>query len=115
MNYSSLASGHDMFTNVFVPQWAYQEFLKSGMSPDKLWKSGIPRTKDPSTNTDTIELRPDGHRSGDKGLYAVCQSQCQVRLLQCHEDHAAVEHLQFCPTRKPVPNKFGTYNQSREA
>ena len=30
MNYSPVATGHEMFTNVFVPQWAYQEFLKSG-------------------------------------------------------------------------------------
>jgi len=34
MNYSPVA-GHEMFTNVFVPQWAYREFLKSGKWPDK--------------------------------------------------------------------------------
>src|SRR5450755_5050541 len=34
MSYSAQA-GHEMFTNVFVPQWAYQEFLKSGKWPDK--------------------------------------------------------------------------------
>src|SRR3989442_1229662 len=35
MNYSSTPGSHDMFTNVFVPQWAYKEFLKSGQWPDK--------------------------------------------------------------------------------
>jgi hypothetical protein len=34
MSYSA-TPGHEMFTNVFVPQWAYQEFLKSGKWPDK--------------------------------------------------------------------------------
>src|SRR5260370_7113674 len=28
MSYSAQA-GHEMFTNVFVPQWAHQDFLKS--------------------------------------------------------------------------------------
>ena len=35
MNYNPQAGGHEMFTNVFVPQWAYHEFLKSGKWPDK--------------------------------------------------------------------------------
>src|SRR5215470_7101115 len=35
MNYSPGPGSHDMFTNVFVPQWAYKEFLKSGLWPDK--------------------------------------------------------------------------------
>src|SRR3981081_2013700 len=34
MSYSAQA-GHEMFTNVFVPQWAYREFMKSGKWPDK--------------------------------------------------------------------------------
>jgi hypothetical protein len=29
MNYSPVSSDHVMFTNVFVPQWAYAEFNKS--------------------------------------------------------------------------------------
>jgi len=29
MNYSPQAADHLMFTNVFVPQWAYAEFLKN--------------------------------------------------------------------------------------
>jgi hypothetical protein len=35
MNYSSAPGSHDMFTNVFVPRWAYKEFLISGQWPDK--------------------------------------------------------------------------------
>ena len=35
MNYSPTPGSHEMFTNVFVPQWAYQSFLKSGKWPDK--------------------------------------------------------------------------------
>src|SRR5271166_2378949 len=34
MSYGAQAD-HQMFTNVLVPQWAYQEFLKSGKWPDK--------------------------------------------------------------------------------
>ena len=35
---------------------------------------------------------------------------------QCHEDHAAVEHVfvQFYPTLKPVAKKFGTYREAAE-
>src|SRR3989442_12155440 len=35
MHFSPTPGSHDMFTNVFVPQWAYKEFLKSGQWPDK--------------------------------------------------------------------------------
>ena len=35
MNYSPSPGDHEMFTNVFVPQWAYQSFLKAGKWPDR--------------------------------------------------------------------------------
>ena len=35
MSYNAGSSDHVMFTNVFVPQWAYSEFIKSGKWPDK--------------------------------------------------------------------------------
>ena len=35
MNYSPSPGSHDTFTNVFVPQLAYEEFMKSGAWPDK--------------------------------------------------------------------------------
>ena len=30
MNYSPAPGSHDMFSNVFVPGWAYREFVRSG-------------------------------------------------------------------------------------
>src|SRR5438270_200108 len=38
MNYSANPGDHEMFTNVFVPRWAYKEFLESGKWPDKTMK-----------------------------------------------------------------------------
>lgn len=35
MNYNPSPDGHEMFTNVFVPQWSYGQFLASGKWPDK--------------------------------------------------------------------------------
>src|ERR1700680_4680258 len=35
MSYSPGSADHQMFTNVFVPQWAYSEFVNSGKWPDK--------------------------------------------------------------------------------
>ena len=35
MSYSAGSMDHVMFTNVFVPQWAYSKFIKSGKWPDK--------------------------------------------------------------------------------
>ena len=35
MSYNPGSMDHVMFTNVFVPQWAYKEFMGSGKWPDK--------------------------------------------------------------------------------
>jgi hypothetical protein len=35
MSYSASANENPLFTNVFVPQWAYREFLASGKWPEK--------------------------------------------------------------------------------
>jgi hypothetical protein len=35
MSYSPGSMDHVMFTNVFVPQWAYSKFINSGKWPDK--------------------------------------------------------------------------------
>ncbi len=35
MSYSPQGADHQMFTNVFVPHWAYSEFLKNGKWPDQ--------------------------------------------------------------------------------
>jgi len=35
MNYSPGPGSHEMFTNVFVQRWAYNEFLNSGKWPEQ--------------------------------------------------------------------------------
>jgi hypothetical protein len=35
MNYNVAAGDPETFTNVFVPQWAYREFVATGKWPDK--------------------------------------------------------------------------------
>src|SRR5271155_4149482 len=35
MNYSPAPDTHELFTNVFVQRWAYQEFLASGKWPER--------------------------------------------------------------------------------
>ena len=35
MNYSPAPGSHEMFTNVFVQRWAYQEFVSSGKWPEQ--------------------------------------------------------------------------------
>jgi len=35
MNYSPAPGSHEMFTNVFVPRWAYQDFMSSGKWPEQ--------------------------------------------------------------------------------
>ena len=136
MNYSPLASGHDMFTNVFVPQWVYQEFLKSGMWPDKtifvveergseskgsINKHGHYQTEE--LMGIGVEVKDSAHFPGHWAYFNFEQNMrsakanAQSDCFQCHEDHAAVEHsfVQFYPTLKPVAKKFGTYNQARES
>src|SRR5260370_8478218 len=53
MSYNPSANEDEMFTNVFVPQWSYREFLATGKWPDKpmlLLKHRLSDTKR-STNT----------------------------------------------------------------
>jgi hypothetical protein len=35
MNYSPAPGSHEMFTNVFVQHWAYEDFIKSGKWPEQ--------------------------------------------------------------------------------
>ncbi|MGA7512576.1 MAG: cytochrome P460, partial [Candidatus Sulfotelmatobacter sp.] len=35
MNYSPAPGGHELFTNVFVQRWAYNEFANSGKWPEQ--------------------------------------------------------------------------------
>ena len=133
MNYSPVSSGHIMFTNVFVPQWAYAEFLKSGKWPDKTMFVVEERGSETKGS-----INKEGHFQGDLMRMGVevkdakfpdkwayfnfdedsksAQANPKSACWQCHEDHAAVEHsfVQFYPTLKPLAKKFGTYKEAAE-
>jgi opacity protein-like surface antigen len=134
MSYSSQGADHQMFTNVFVPQWAYAEFLKSGKWPDKT--TFVVEERGSESKGSIVKT---GHFQGDlMGLGAEVKDEARfpekwayfgfdessksatvnakVACWQCHEDHAAVEHsfVQFYPTLKPVAKKFGTYKEAAE-
>jgi hypothetical protein len=135
MNYNPQAGGHEMFTNVFVPQWAYQAFQKSGKWPDKTMFVVEERgaTSKGSINKvgkyQTEELMgygvevKDETRFPEKWAYFNFESDTKSAAANpkegcwtCHEQHAAVEHsfVQFYPTLKPIAKKFGTYKESAE-
>ena len=133
MSYSAQA-GHEMFTNVFVPQWAYARFMENGKWPDKTvfvveersaeTKGSINKVGQFQTDVMGygVEVK-DETRFPEKWAYfnfdgdsKSAQANPKNACWQCHEDHAAVEHsfVQFYPTLKPVAKKFGTYKQSAE-
>jgi hypothetical protein len=133
MSYNAEAGGHVMFTNVFVPQWAYKEFLHSGKWPDKtifVVEERMEQTKGSINKvghfqTDRmgygVEVKdsslPDkwAYFNFDDGTKAA-KANPKEGCFACHEQHAAVEHsfVQFYPTLKPVARKFGTYKEERE-
>ncbi|HUJ94937.1 MAG TPA: cytochrome P460 family protein [Terriglobales bacterium] len=135
MTYSSAGMDHQMFTNVFVPRWAYAEFLKNGKWPDKTMFVVEERGSESKGSIvkgghyQTVELMRIGVEVKDEArfpekwaYFSFDQSGKQASpnpkpaCWQCHEDHAAVEHsfVQFYPTLKPVSKKFGTYKESAE-
>ncbi len=133
MNYSAQPGDHQMFTNVFVPQWAYHEFLNTGKWPDKTMfvvEERMSQSKGSINKTGQFQVDAMGFGAevkdaslSDKWAYynfddegKSAQANPKAACFQCHEDHAAVEHsfVQFYPTLKPVARKFGTYNQERE-
>jgi hypothetical protein len=131
MTYGSPAD-HQMFSNVFVPQWAYHEFLSNGKWPDKTIfvvedrgsesKGSINKFGHFQTDFMGIGVEvKDETRFPEKWAYfnfgedtKTASANPKAACWQCHEDHAAVEHsfVQFYPTLKPVAQKFGTYKQS---
>jgi hypothetical protein len=135
MNYSPSPGNREMFTNVFVPRWAYQEFLSSGKWPEQtMWvvedrgaESEGSINKLGHFQTDWIGMAvevKDSSRFPDKWGYFGFGGNDQTSeampkgngCWSCHEEHAAVEHtfVQFYPTLKPVAKKFGVYNEARE-
>jgi Cytochrome P460 len=132
MSYST-QPGHEMFTNVFVPQWAYREFLKSGKWPEKTMfavedrrstsKGSINKFGHYQADVMGLGVEVKDDRFPDKWAYfsfdedaKSASANPKAACWQCHEDHAAVEHsfVQFYPTLKPVAKKFGTYKESAE-
>jgi len=135
MSYNQAPGGHEMFTNVFVQRWAYQEFLASGHWPEQTMfviderdsESRGSINQKGKYQTDLMGLAvevKDSARFSDKWAYFGYGETNQTAeampkgnpCWSCHEAHAAVEHtfVQFYPTLKPVAKKFGTYNESRE-
>ena len=131
MTYST--GGNPQFTNVFVPQWAYREFMGSGRWPDQTMfvveersaqsKGSINKDGHFQTDLTGIAVEIKDARLPDKwGYFAfdengkTAQMKSKEGCFSCHDAHAAVEHTfaQFYPTLKPVAKKFGTYNQGRE-
>jgi Cytochrome P460 len=131
MNYTPDPNMADQFTNVFVPQWAYHQFLISGKWPNKTWfvledrgqqsKGSI--NKGGHFQTDLLGLGvevKDETRFADKWAYFnfgnddnTATANPEQACWQCHEKNAAVEHsfVQFYPTLKPIAQKFGTYRE----
>ena len=134
MNYNPAAGRPEMFTNVFVPQWTYREFLASGKWPDKtmfVLEERDPRSKGSINKTGHFQTDLQGvaaevkdeNRFPEKWAYftsgadaKTAEANPKAACWQCHEDNAAVEHtfVQFYPTLKPVARKFGTYRAAAE-
>ncbi len=133
MNYSAQMGDHQMFTNVFVPQWAYKTFVDTGKWPDKTTfvveergsqtKGSINKVGNFQTDLMGMGVEVKDSSLPDKWAYfnfdessKSAQANPRQACFQCHDDHAAVEHsfVQFYPTLKPVAKQFGVYNQSRE-
>jgi len=135
MNYSPEPGSHEMFTNVFVQRWAYDDFVKSGKWPEQTMfviderdaasRSSINQKGHYQTDLMGLAVEvKDSTRNPDKWAYYGFNESGQTAeamphgnpCWSCHDAHAAVEHtfVQFYPTLKPIAKKFGTYNESRE-
>lgn len=134
MNYSPAPGSHEMFTNVFVQRWAYQEFLKSGKWPEQSMfviderdaesKGSINTTGHYQTDLTglAVEVKDGTRNPGTWAYYGFepnsksAETKPKGNCWSCHDQHAAVEHtfVQFYPTLKRVAKNFGTYNEARE-
>jgi hypothetical protein len=135
MNYSPEPGSHEMFTNVFVQRWAYDEFAKSGKWPEQSMfvidereaasRSSINQKGHYQTDLMGLAVEvKDSTRNPDKWAYYgfAADSKSSGAMAHgnscwaCHDAHAAVEHtfVQLYPTLKTVAKQFGTYNEERE-
>jgi len=134
MSYSPGPGGHELFTNVFVPRWAYDEFAKSGKWPeqtifviderDAASRSSINQKGHYQTDLTGLAVEvKDSQRNPDTWAYYAFSADGQTagvmpkgNCWSCHDAHAAVEHtfVQFYPTLKVLARQYGVYNESRE-
>jgi Cytochrome P460 len=135
MNYSPGPDSHEMFTNVFVQRWAYNEFVNSGKWPeqsmfviderDAASRSSINQKGHYQTDLMglAVEVKDSKHNPDAWAYYGFAADGKTAGAMphgnpcwSCHDAHAAVEHtfVQFYPTLKPIAKKFGTYNEARE-
>jgi len=135
MNYSPAPGSHEMFTNVFVQRWAYDEFAKSGKWPEQTMfviderdaasKGSINKTGHYQTDLMGLAVEvKDSAKNPDKWAYYAFSADGKSAgampkgngCYSCHDAHAAVEHtfVQFYPTLKVMAKKYGTYNDARE-
>ena|ERR1700733_6197357 len=133
MNYGAAPGTRELFTNVFVQRWAYQEFLKWGKWPeqsvfviderDAESRGSINKTGHFQTDLMSLIVEvKDSAQNSDEWIYYDFESDAKTAQAMpkdacwsCHERHAVVEHtfVQFYPTLKAVAKKFGTYNEAR--
>ena len=135
MSYSASANDNPLFTNVFVPQWAYRQFLTSGKWPEKTMFVLEERASETQGSinkggrfqTDlaglAVEVK-DQAEFPDKWAYFSFAADAQEATAkpkescwECHDSNAAVEHsfAQFYPTLKPLAEKFGTYRKDADS
>jgi len=135
MNYSPGPGSHEMFTNVFVQRWAYDEFVNTGKWPEQSMfviderdagsRSSINQKGHYQTDLMGLAVEvKDSAKNPDKWAYYAFNADGQTAeampkgngCFACHDAHAAVEHtfVQFYPTVKPIAKKFGVYNEARE-
>jgi hypothetical protein len=133
MNYSPSPGSHEMFTNVFVPRWAYQEFVSSGKWPEQTMfviderdaqsKGSINKTGHFQTDLMglAVEVKDSAHFPEtwayfgfDENDKAAAPAPKGNACFACHEAHAAAEHtfVQFYPTLLPIAKSKGTLNAS---
>ena len=109
MEYNAAAGGAGNFTNVFVPAWAYRDFLASGKWPDKAMfvleirasqtKGSINKTGHFQTDLAGLAVEvKDETRFSDKWAYFSFGSDSKTaqamtgpkdECWRCHEDHAS--------------------------
>jgi len=133
MNYTPSANGRELFTNVFVPQWSYRQFLATGKWPDK--SIFVVEERQSETNGSInktghfqsefvrmgVEVK-DESRFPEKWAYFNFDAETKTAAAnpkaacwQCHEDHAAVEHTfaQFYPALKGSGEKIRHLSRRR--